>query len=157
MSILSTPITFKIFFVGMFIVYTSIGMAYDQRNQTIKILKVIGVERMLINLSLTIELLTIALFSGALGAFGGFLLAQKLLPDINNTVSTLYNSPVNGKIDLSISWLMYSILIAGLKGQFSHLQDCYKVLKLCYLCQEEVSGLAENRQKPRARQKTVRS
>ena len=105
---------FLSFFVGMFIVYTSIGMAYDQRNQTIKILKVIGVERMLINLSLTIELLTIALFSGSLGAFGGFLLAQELLPDINNTVSTLYNSPVDGKIDLSISWFMYSILIAGL-------------------------------------------
>ncbi|MFL2799950.1 MAG: FtsX-like permease family protein [Paracoccaceae bacterium] len=105
---------FLSFFVGMFIVYTSIGMAYDQRNLTIKILKVIGVERKLINLCLTIELLTIALFSGSLGAFGGFLLAQELLPDINNTVSTLYNSPVDGKIDLSISWFIYSILIAGL-------------------------------------------
>ena len=105
---------FLSFFVGMFIVYTSIGMAYDQRNLTLKILKVIGVERMLINLCLTIELLLIALFSGSLGAFGGFLLARELLPDINNTISTLYNSPVDGKIDLSIRWFFYSVLIAGL-------------------------------------------
>ncbi len=105
---------FLSFFVGMFIVYTSIGMAYDQRNLTIKILKVIGVERMLINLCLTIELLIIALFSGSLGAFGGFLLAQELLPDINNTISTLYNSPVDREIELSISWFFYSVLIAGL-------------------------------------------
>ncbi len=105
---------FLSFFVGMFIVYTSIGMAYDQRNLTIKILKVLGVERMLINLCLIIELLIIALFSGSLGAFGGFLLARELLPDINNTISTLYNSPVDGQIDLSISWFFYSVLIAGL-------------------------------------------
>ncbi len=104
---------FLSFFVGMFIVYTSVSMAYDQRNLTIKILKVIGVERMLINLCLAIELLLIALFSGSLGAFGGFLLARELLPDINNTISTLYNSPVDGQIDLSVSWFLYSILIAG--------------------------------------------
>ncbi len=105
---------FLSFFVGMFIVYTSIGMAYDQRNLTIRILKVIGVERLLINLCLTIELLIIALFSGSIGAFGGFLIARELLPDINNTISTLYNSPVDGTIDLSISWFFYSVLIAGL-------------------------------------------
>ena len=105
---------FLSFFVGMFIVYTSISMAYDQRELTVKILKTIGVERTLINLSLVTELFLIALFSGSLGAFGGFILARELLPDINNTVSDIYNSPVNGKIDLSISWYLYSISIAGL-------------------------------------------
>ena len=104
---------FLSFFVGMFIVYTSVSMAYDQRNLTIQILKIIGVERMLINLCLILELLLIALFSGSLGAFGGFLLARELIPDINNTISTLYNSPVDGQIDLSVSWFLYSILIAG--------------------------------------------
>ncbi len=105
---------FLSFFVGMFIVYTSVGMAYDQRRLTVKILKTIGIERTLINLSLATELLLISLFSGSLGAFGGFLLARELLPDINSTVSNIYNSPVDGKIDLSISWFLYSILIAAL-------------------------------------------
>ncbi len=105
---------FLSFFVGMFIVYTSVGMAYQQRTLTIKILKTIGVDRTLINLSLTTELLLIAIFSGSVGAFGGFLLARELLPDINNTVSNLYNSPVDETIDLSISWFFYSVLIAGL-------------------------------------------
>ena len=105
---------FLSFFVGMFIVYTSISMAYDQRELTIKILKTIGVERTLINLSLVAELFLIALFSGSLGVFGGFLLARELLPDINNTVSNIYNSPVNREIDLTISWYLYSILISGL-------------------------------------------
>ena len=105
---------FLSFFVGMFIVYTSVGMAYDQRRLTVKILKTIGIERTLINLSLATELLLISLFSGSIGAFGGFLLARELLPDINNTVSNIYNSPVDGKIDLSISWFFYSVLIAGL-------------------------------------------
>ena len=105
---------FLSFFVGMFIVYTSIGMAYDQRRLTVKILKTIGIERTLINLSLVTELLLISLFSGSLGAFGGFLLARELLPDINNTISNIYNSPVDGKIGLSISWYFYSVLIAGL-------------------------------------------
>ena len=103
---------FLSFFVGMFIVYTSVSMAYDQRNLTIKILKVLGVERRLINLCLTLELLIIALFSGSLGAFGGFLLARELLPDINDTISTLYNSPVDRNIDLSLKWFFVSVLIA---------------------------------------------
>ena len=98
---------FLSFFVGMFIVYTSVGMAYDQRRLTVKILKTIGIERTLINLSLATELLLISLFSGSLGAFGGFLLARELLPDINNTVSNIYNSPVDGKIDLSFSWFFF--------------------------------------------------
>ena len=105
---------FLSFFVGMFIVYTSVSMAYDQRNLTIKILKTIGIERTLINLCLTMELFLIALFSGSIGAFGGFLLARELLPDINNTVSTLYNSPVDGKIHLSIRWFLLSVLISAL-------------------------------------------
>ncbi len=105
---------FLSFFVGMFIVYTSVGMAYDQRRLTVKILKTIGIERTLINLTLATELLLISLFSGSIGAFGGFLLARELLPDINNTVSSIYNSPVDGKIDLSISWYFHSVLIAGL-------------------------------------------
>ncbi len=105
---------FLSFFVGMFIVYTSVGMAYDQRNLTVKILKTIGVERRLINVSLAGELFLIALFSGSLGSFGGFLLARELLPDINNTISTLYNSPVDGELDLSFTWFLISLLIAGL-------------------------------------------
>ena len=60
------------------------------------------------------ELFLIALFSGSLGAFGGFLLAKELLPDINDTISTLYNSPVDSEIDLSLSWFLVSILIASL-------------------------------------------
>ncbi len=105
---------FLSFFVGMFIVYTSVGMAYDQRILTVKILKTIGVQRALINLCLAGELFLIALFSGSLGALGGFLLAKELLPDINNTISTLYNSPVDSKIELSITWFLFSILIASL-------------------------------------------
>ena len=77
----------------MFIVYTSVNMAYDQRSSHVKILKTIGIERNLINLALVTELIFISLFSGSIGAFGGFLLAQELLPDINNTVSNIYNSP----------------------------------------------------------------
>ncbi len=105
---------FLSFFVGMFIVYTSVGMAYEQRKQTVRILKTIGVERTLINVCLTSELFVIAICSGLLGSFGGFLLAQEFLPNINNTVSTIYNSPVDNKIELSISRFLISILIAGL-------------------------------------------
>ena len=105
---------FLSFFVGMFIVYTSVGMAYDQRTLTVKILKTIGVQRTLINSCLVAELFLIALFSGSLGAFGGFLLAKELLPDINNTISTLYNSPVDKEIELSITWFLVSVLIASL-------------------------------------------
>ena len=43
----------------------SVSMAYDQKPHN-KILKVIGVERMLINLCLELELLLIVLFSGSL-------------------------------------------------------------------------------------------
>ena len=68
-SFISESFTFNIrafgflsFFVGMFIVYTSVSMAYDQRNLTVKILKTIGVQRALINLCLAGELFLIALF-----------------------------------------------------------------------------------------------
>ena len=105
---------FLSFFVGMFIVYTSIGMAYDQRSVTIKVLKVIGINRIQINLCLLVELLLISIFSGSLGTFAGFFLARELLPDINSTISVIYNSPVESNIDLSIGWFLLSIIIAML-------------------------------------------
>ena len=105
-------------------------MAYDQRNLTVKILKTIGVQRALINLCLAGELFLIALFSGSLGAFGGYLLAKELLPDINDTISTLYNSPVDGDIDLSLNWFFFSVLVAILGTLLACSRAILKIDKL---------------------------
>ena len=84
---------FLSFCVGMFIVFTSVKMAFSQRIDCIKSLKLIGINNSKLGACLIVELLIIAIIAGSFGALTGLLLAQSLLPGVNTTLDTLYESP----------------------------------------------------------------
>lgn len=118
-----TAFGFLSFAVGLFIVHGTIGLAFEQRRGTIRTLRALGVPLAAISRLLLIELMGLALVSGALGLVMGYLVAASLLPDVSATLRGLYGAPVQGGLSLRPSWFvsglgmaMVGALIAGGQG-----------------------------------------
>ena len=103
---------FLSFCVGMFIVYTSVKMAFSQRIDCIKSLKLIGINNSKLGACLIVELLILAIIAGSLGTLIGLLFARNLLPGVNKTLGTLYASPTIETLKFSPDWFLLSISIA---------------------------------------------
>src|SRR6202790_3252069 len=70
------------FFVGLFIVNSAIGLAFEQRLPMLRALRACGVSPRHLNTVLVIELIFFALAAGFLGMVGAYLIAAALLPDV---------------------------------------------------------------------------
>jgi len=121
---------FLSFCVGMFIVFTTIKMAFNQRIGCIRSLKIIGVSDETLNFCLIIELLIIAIIAGSFGTITGFFFAKHLLPGVNQTLTTLYDSPTKENLGFSLDWFFLSILIAMLGTLFASLTSLTKLRKV---------------------------
>ncbi len=124
---------FLSFCVGMFIVFTSVKMAFSQRIDCIKSLKLIGINNSKLGACLIVELLIIAIIAGSFGTLTGLLLAQNLLPGVNTTLDILYESPTIETLKFSSDWFLLSILIAvigTLVASFFSLSDLAKISPL---------------------------
>ena len=124
---------FLSFCVGMFIVFTSIKMAFSQRIDCIRSLKLIGINNSSLSICLIVELLIISLIAGSFGTLTGLFFAQNLLPGVNKTLDTLYESPTIENLNFSIDWFLLSISIAvlgTLVASFLSLSDLAKVSPL---------------------------
>ncbi len=134
---------FLSFCVGMFIVFTSVKMAFSQRIQCIKSLKLIGINNSKLEICLIVELLFLALIAGSFGTLIGYFFAQNLLPGVNNTLDTLYDSPTIENLKISSDWFLLSISIAvlgTLVASFFSLRDLAKISAL------DTDKLAQKRQ-----------
>ncbi len=124
---------FLSFCVGMFIAFSSVKMAFSQRTDCVKSLKLIGVNNSKLGACLIVEILLIAVIAGSFGTLFGFLFAQNLLPGVNKTLSTLYNSPTSQNLSFSVDWFLLSISIAvlgTLTASFFSLSDLAKISPL---------------------------
>ncbi len=92
------------FIVGLFIVHASIGLAFEQRRSTMRVLRACGVSLRTLVFSLTVELGVLAVVGGVLGAASGYALAAALLPDVAASLRSLYGAEVAGTLRLSPSW-----------------------------------------------------
>lgn len=103
------------FAVGLFIVYSAIGLAFEQRRPMFRTLRALGVSAAALTGLLLAELLLLSLIAGAIGVGLGYLVAAALLPDVAATLRGLYGAEVAGTLALRPSWWLagLGISVAG--------------------------------------------
>lgn len=92
------------FLVGLFIVNSAIGLAFEQRLPMLRTLRACGVSSISLNLCLTIELVSLALLSGLIGLVLGYGIAASLLPDVAASLRGLYGAQISGQLTLKPEW-----------------------------------------------------
>ena len=68
------------FFVGLFIVNSAIGLAFEQRLPMLRTLRACGVSARMLNGVLVLELVSLALIAGLIGLVCGYFIAARCCP-----------------------------------------------------------------------------
>jgi putative ABC transport system permease protein len=100
------------FFVGLFIVNSAIGLAYEQRLPMLRTLRACGVSARLMNTVLVLELVSLALIAGVIGLVCGYFIAAQLLPDVAASLRGLYGAPIPGELSLRPEWWIAGLVIS---------------------------------------------
>jgi putative ABC transport system permease protein len=113
-----TAFGFLAFAVGLFIVYSAIGLAFEQRRAMFRTMRALGLPLKALILLLCAELLTLSVMAGLIGVGLGYAVASLLLPDVAATLKGLYGADVPGSLSLRPSvWLLgLGIAVAGSMG-----------------------------------------
>ncbi len=82
------------FFVGLFIVNSAIGLAFEQRLPVLRTLRACGVSARMLNGVLVLELVSLALIAGLIGLVCGYFIAGALLPDVAASLRGLYGAQI---------------------------------------------------------------
>lgn len=125
-----TAFAFLSFAVGLFIVHSTIGLAFEQRRPVFRTLRALGLPaRSLMGLLLG-ELLMFGLLAGLLGVGLGYLIAATLLPDVAATLRGLYGASVEGSVALRGSAVAAGLAIALIGTLIAASQGLWKVWSL---------------------------
>lgn len=113
-----TAFGFLAFAVGLFIVYSAIGLAFEQRRTMFRTMRALGLPLRHLVILLCAELLTLSVLAGLAGVALGYAVAWLLLPDVAATLKGLYGAEVPGSLTLRPSvWLLgLGIAVAGSLG-----------------------------------------
>ena len=118
------------FVVGLFIVNGAVGLAFEQRRPVFRTLRAIGVTTNSLVSLLVVELLVIALISGALGIALGYFVAAALLPDVAATLRGLYGATVEGTLTLAPTWWLSGLIITIAGTALAAATNLYQVARL---------------------------
>jgi putative ABC transport system permease protein len=102
------------FLVGLFIVNSAIGLAFEQRLPMLRTLRACGVSSRNLNVVLLIELVSLALLAGLAGLVCGYLIAASLLPDVAASLRGLYGAQIPGQLTLKPEWWAAGLAISVL-------------------------------------------
>jgi len=100
------------FVVGLFIVYSTIGLAFEQRRSVFRTLRALGIPARTLVLMMLAELVGLALIAGLAGVVVGYLVALALMPDVAATLRGLYGASVGDGLSLRPSWWLTGLAIA---------------------------------------------
>ena len=92
------------FVVGLFIVYSAAGLAFEQRLSMMRTMRACGVSRRTLAGALLAELTLLALIAGMIGVALGYAIASMLLPGVAITLSGLYGAPAPGSLSIRPEW-----------------------------------------------------
>jgi len=92
------------FAVGLFIVYSTIGLAFEQRRRMVRTLRALGVPLPRLIGLMVVEVLLLAFAGAVLGIALGYVVAALLLPDVAVTLRGLYGAEVSGTLQFRVSW-----------------------------------------------------
>lgn len=102
------------FAVGLFIVYSTIGLAFEQRRGIVRTLRALGVSLPRLITLMIVEILLLAMIGAGLGILLGYVIAAALLPDVAVTLRGLYGAEVSGTLQFRASWWVSGMAIAVL-------------------------------------------
>jgi len=100
------------FVVGLFIVNSAIGLAFEQRLPMLRTLRACGVSARMLNAVLLVELVSLALIAGIVGLVCGYLIAASLLPDVVASLRGLYGAQIPGQLTLKGEWWIAGLIIS---------------------------------------------
>ncbi|MEI9922952.1 MAG: ABC transporter permease [Bradyrhizobium sp.] len=118
------------FFVGLFIVNSAIGLAFEQRLPMLRTLRACGVSARLLNTVLLVELISLALVAGIVGLVCGYLIAATLLPDVAASLRGLYGAQIPGQLTLKPEWWAAGLAISVLGALAAATASLLKAIRL---------------------------
>jgi putative ABC transport system permease protein len=118
------------FFVGLFIVNSAIGLAFEQRLPMLRTLRACGVSARMLNGVLVLELVSLALIAGLIGLVCGYFIAGALLPDVAASLRGLYGAQIPGHLTLKPQWWIAGIAISILGALAAAAASLTKALRL---------------------------
>ncbi len=121
------------FFVGLFIVNSAIGLAFEQRLPMLRTLRACGVSAAELNTVLVFELVFFALIAGLLGMACGYLIAAALLPDVAASLRGLYGAQIPGQLSLQPQWWIAGLFISVIGALLAAAQSLWKASGLSVL------------------------
>ena len=125
-----TAFGFLSFFVGLFIVNSAIGLAFEQRLPVLRTLRACGVSARMLNAVLVLELVSLALIAGLMGLVCGYFIAGALLPDVAASLRGLYGAQIPGHLTLKPQWWFAGIAISILGALAAAAASLTKALRL---------------------------
>ena len=121
------------FLVGLFIVNSAIGLAFEQRLPMLRTLRACGVSSPMLNMVLLIELVSLALVAGLVGLVCGYLIAASLLPDVAASLRGLYGAQIPGQLTLKPQWWIAGLAISVLGALAAAATSFTKAIRLSVL------------------------
>jgi putative ABC transport system permease protein len=118
------------FLVGLFIVNSAIGLAFEQRLPMLRTLRACGVSSRMLNAVLLIELVSLALLAGLVGLVCGYLIAASLLPDVAASLRGLYGAQIPGQLTLKPEWWAAGLAISVLGALAAAATSLTKAIRL---------------------------
>ena len=100
------------FVVGLFIVNSTIGLAFEQRRGMIRTVRSLGVPMRTLIALITFEMMTLAVIGAGFGIILGYFIAAFLLPDVAATLRGLYGAQISGTLELRASWWVSGMVLA---------------------------------------------
>jgi putative ABC transport system permease protein len=118
------------FLVGLFIVNSAIGLAFEQRRPMLRTLRACGASSRMLNMMLLIELVSLALIAGLAGLVCGYLIAASLLPDVAASLRGLYGAQIPGQLTLKPEWWIAGLGISVLGALAATATSLAKAIRL---------------------------
>ncbi len=118
------------FLVGLFIVNSAIGLAFEQRLPMLRTLRACGVSARMLNTALLIELISLALLAGLVGLVCGYLIAASLLPDVAASLRGLYGAQIPGQLTLKPEWWAAGLAISVIGALAAAATSLIKAIRL---------------------------
>ncbi len=118
------------FFVGLFIVNSAIGLAFEQRLPMLRTLRACGASARLLNTVLVVELMALALVAGLIGLVCGYFIAAALLPDVAASLRGLYGAQIPGQLSLRGEWWLAGIGISLIGALIAAATSLIKAIRL---------------------------
>lgn len=118
------------FFVGLFIVNSAIGLAFEQRLPMLRTLRACGVSAATLNAVLVLELISLALVAGLAGMLCGYLIAALLLPDVAASLRGLYGAQIPGQLTLKPQWWIAGLAISVIGALLAATASLLKAIRL---------------------------